>query len=97
MSFRVINKYGKGSVVQIATVFRSMLLVERLSGTDFLDNYLTTSFGVHYFGNISAIRVIFFAKCSKFNIDFKNADKNRGKLFVFEIITFELVALNCLY
>ena len=90
MSFRVINKYGKSSVVQIATVLRSMLLVEGLSGTDFLDNFLTTSFGVHYFGKISAIRVIFFAKCSKFDIDFKNVDKNSKMCFVFEIIVSEL-------
>ena len=46
--------------------------------------------------------VIFFGKCLKFNIVFKNAKKkkkkkkNEKKFFVFEIIVSELVALNCL-
>ena len=48
------------------------------------------------FGNTSAM-LSFFLKFGKFNIDFKNAEKNRGKPFVFEIIEFELVAINCIY
>ena len=39
----------------------------------------------------------FFGKCSKFNIDFKNAKKIQKKFFVFEIIVPEFVALNCVY
>ena len=43
------------------------------------------------------MRVIFFWKCAEFNTDFKNAKKNREKVFFFEIIVSELIALNCLY
>ena len=35
------------------------------------------------FGNKSAMRVIFFIECSKFNVDFKNAQKNWEKVFCF--------------
>ena len=73
-------------------------LVKGPSKQDFLDNYLTTLFGVRNFGNTSAIRVIFVSKCSKFNVDFKNAKKKfRKTFFVPQIIAYELVALNCLY
>ena len=50
---------------------------------DFLDNYLTTFFGVRNCGNPSAMRFIFFWKCSKVNIDFKNAKKIPEKVFCF--------------
>ena len=65
---KVINKYGKGAVFQISTVFGPItrLLVERSSETGFLNNYLTTFFGVHYFQNTSAIMVIFYLKMFKF-------------------------------
>ena len=62
----------------------------------FLDIYLTMFFGAGISRNTSAMRVIFFGKCLKFNIDFKNAKKNSEKFFVFEIIVSELVVLNCL-
>ena len=64
---------------------------------DFLDIDLTTFFGVRNFGNTSAMRVIFFSKCSKFELDFKNEKKNQKKLFVFQLLASKLVALNCLY
>ena len=50
---------------------------------DYLDNYLTTFFRVRNFRNTSAMRVIFFWKCSKFNPDFKNAKKNPENLFFY--------------
>ena len=48
------------------------------------------------------MRVIFFGKGLKFNIDIKNAKKKKKKkiekkFFVLEIIASELVALNCVY
>ena len=43
------------------------------------------------------MRVIFLAKYSKFELDFKNEKKIQKKFFVFEIIPSELVASNCLY
>ena len=41
-----------------------------------LDIFLTIFFGAGISGNTSAMTVIFFGKCLKFNIDFKNAKKN---------------------
>ena len=39
--------------------------------------------GVRNFGNTKAMRVIFFSKCLKFYLDFKNAAKNLEKVFCF--------------
>ena len=43
---------------------------------DFLEISLTTFFGVRNLGNTSAMRTMFFLKSSKFNLAFKNAEKN---------------------
>ena len=43
---------------------------------NFFDIYLTTFFGIRNFGNTSAMRVVFCSKCSKFYLNFKNAEKN---------------------
>ena len=56
---------------------------------DFLDNYLTTFFRVGNLGNTSAMPVMFFWKCSKFNIDFKDAKVIREKEFFKFNIDFE--------
>ena len=48
-----------------------------------LDIYLSTSFGDGSFGNTEARRVIFVWKCSKFNADSENAEKNSEKVFCF--------------
>ena len=50
---------------------------------EFLDIYLSKSFGVGNFGNTEAMRVIFFWKCSKFNGDLENAAKKQEKIFCF--------------
>ena len=50
---------------------------------DFLEIYLTTSFGILKFKNTSAMRVIFFWKCSKLNLNLENPKKNSGKVFLF--------------
>ena len=50
---------------------------------DFLDNYLTPLFGVRNLENASAIRVIFFRKCFKFNIDLKYWKKIPQNVFFF--------------
>ena len=49
---------------------------------DLLEIDLTTSFLVRNFGNTSAMRIIFFWKCRKFNGDFKNP-KYLEKVFCF--------------
>ena len=85
-AFTVINNYAKGGVVQISTVLvpvhhaaRQSVLWNRI----FLDIYLSTFFGVRNFRNKWARRVFFFGKCSKFNVDFKNAKKNWQKVSCF--------------
>ena len=50
----------------------------------FPDIYLITFFGLHNFANTSPMRVIlFFCKSSKFNVDFRNAEKTSEKVFCF--------------
>ena len=61
----------------------AMLLVEGDSETVFLDVYLTASLGLRNFRNTLAMRVIFVWKSLKFNLDFKNAEKNQEKVFWF--------------
>ena len=84
--FAGISKYGKGSVVQMSTVFWSFLrclLWKRALKWDFTDIYLINIIGDGNLGHISTMRVIFFLKWSKFNVDFKNGDKNWKKVFCF--------------
>ena len=51
---------------------------------DFLGIYLTTSLGVRYFRDTSAMRVIFFFwKGSKFDADMKNAQNSSENVFCF--------------
>ena len=51
---------------------------------NFLDIYIATSFRVdNKFNNISAMRVIFFRKSSKFNVKLENAKKKLEKVFRF--------------
>ena len=57
-----------------------MFLVEESSQTG-LSRHLTNHvFGPHNFGNTKALRVIFFSKYSKSNLDFRKAEKNSEKL-----------------
>ena len=49
----------------------------------FLDTSPTRSFAVPNFGNTKAMRVIFFWNCSKFNLDFRSAEKKWLKIFSF--------------
>ena len=58
-TFKEINKYGKGSFVQIAAMFRAIYHVA-CRREDFLDIFLTTFSGARYFGNTSAMRFMFF-------------------------------------
>ena len=61
-----------------------------------MDINLTMFLGAGIFQNTSAMRVIFFGICLKFIIDFKSAKKIKKKFFVFEIISSEFFAPNCL-
>ena len=74
-----MSKYGKGSVMQISTVFGTFFHV--FCGRDLLNGFLqtfiekpfseTVIWDIHRLGGPS-----FFKKCSKFNVDFKNAENN---------------------
>ena len=82
--FRLINKCRKGNVIKTARVFALVYHVFFLKGIleqDFSDIYLITFFGDGNFGNTSAMGVIFFWKSSKFNVDFRNEEKNWEKVF----------------
>ena len=60
-----------------------MLLVEGSSETGHFRHLTNQVFGVRKFRNTKAIRVIFFSKCLKFNLNFKNEAKNWKKVFCF--------------
>ena len=76
----MINKHSKVSGVQISTVFGPIYHAACRKvhyKRDFLNIKLTTFFGVGNFANTSAMRVIlFFWKCSKCYLHFKNAEKS---------------------
>ena len=74
-----------------------LLLVEGSSETG-LFRYLSSHvFGVRNFRNTLAMRVIFCLEMFKISCRFQKLKKKREKIFGFEIIAYELVALNCLY
>ena len=63
-----------------------MLLVEGYSETG-LFRYLSNQvFRIRNFENAEAVRVSFFSKCSKFNLDFKIGTTKKGKFLVSDII-----------
>ena len=63
----------------------------------FLDIHLNRFLGARISRNTQLRGSCFFGKCLKFNICFKNAKKKMEKMFfVFEIIVYELFALNSL-
>ena len=64
---------------------------------DFLDFYLTMYFRVRKFKNRSAMRVIFFWKCSNLNLNLQKKKKIEKLFFVSEIIVSENVTLKILY
>ena len=61
----------------------TMLLVEASSQTALFRHLSDYVFGVRNFENTKAMRVIFFSKRSKFQLDFRKATKNREKVFCF--------------
>ena len=48
---------------------------------ELLDVYATTSFEVGNFGNREAMRIEFFRKYLKFDVDFENAEESSEKFF----------------
>ena len=100
-TFTAINKYFEGAAIQIASGVSTHLPCCLSKGPlkhGFLDIYLTIFFGAGISGNTTAMRVIFFQQMFKIEYRFvKCSKKYQKKLFVFDVIASELVALNCLY
>ena len=61
----------------------TMLLVEGSSEIGLFRHLSNHVFRVRNFGNTNAVRVIFFSKNSKFNLDFKKGAKNWENFFCF--------------
>ena len=82
----VINKYGKGSVLDIGTVFGAVFHVAcgRVLWNVTFQTFIQSPFSesviweIHWLWGSS-----FFWKCSKFNVDYRNAEKNWEKVFCF--------------
>ena len=65
---------------------------------DFFDIYLITFSGVHKFKKKSPMRVIFFVEMFKTESKFQKSKKKIQKMFfLYEIISSQDVAINCLY
>ena len=60
-----------------------ILLDEASSETRFFRHLCNNAFRVRNFGNTKSMKVIFFSKCWKFNVNLKNAAKNWEKHFCF--------------
>ena len=96
----MINKYGKGDVVPVSTVFGPPYhdACPKVSETGLFRHLFKNVFRVRNFGNRSAMSFILFFKMFKISFRFQNI---RKKLiiffFVYQIIASELGVLNCLY
>ena len=71
-----------------------MLTVKGYSETLFLESGLTKYFIACNFRNKEPITIIFFPKCSKFDIDSRKSKKNQKKVLVYKIIAFESGTTN---
>ena len=83
---RGINEYGKGTVVQIATVFLPAYYVicGRVFWSRIFHPIIESSFSETVLSKIHRLcGPSFFWKCSKSNVDSENEEKNWGKVFCF--------------
>ena len=84
--FTVINKDGKGSVLDIGTVFGAVFhgACGRVLWNVTFQTFIQSPFSesviseIHWLWGSSV-----FWKCSKFNVDYKNGEKNSEKDFCF--------------
>ena len=84
--FRFINKYGKGNVIQIARIFVPVdhVVCGRAFWIGFFRPLSNHLFWRRQFRNyIGYEGHLFFKKCSKFNVDFKNQENDSDKVFCF--------------
>ena len=101
IAFALINKYDKGGVVQIWTMFSRIYHVAfRLYPLKqyFLGIDLAMFLGVPNLGNISAMRVIFFLKILQISNRFQKWIKKLRKKFLFSrYLHLNSLRLNCLH
>ena len=84
--FTVINKYGKAAIAHIGTVFGAVFHVPcgRVLWNVTFQTFIQSPFSepviseIHWLWGSS-----FFWKCSKFNVDYRNAEKSLEKVFCF--------------
>ena len=85
--FIVINKFGKGAVVQMTTVFGPIYHVAcgRVLWNRIFETFIKPPFWESIILEIHRLWwSSFFWKRSKFNADFKNAEENREKVICFK-------------
>ena len=88
-SERILWNCRRSDFNSVWSLLRCCLLKDTVRW-QFLDIYLTKFLEACNFRNTLTMSVTFFFwKCSKFNLDFKQADKNAEKVFVFEISAYE--------
>ena len=82
----IINKYGKRAVFHIATVFGPVYHVAygKVLWNTIFETFIYSPFTESVISEIHRLWVwSFFRKCWKFNVDFRNEEKNWEKLFCF--------------
>ena len=84
--FPVINKYGKGAIVQIGTVYGPVYRVAcgRALWKRVFQTIIESPFSKCVVSEISRLwGSSVFGKCSEFNVDFRYQEKNWDKVFSF--------------
>ena len=84
--FTVINKYGKGAVVNIVTIFGTVyhLASGRVLWNGIFQTIIQSRFSESVISEIHWLWVSsFFGKTSKFNLDYRNAKTNWENVFCF--------------
>ena len=71
------------------------MAVHKCSDTELLRCFSNrTIYSLYNFINTSALKLIFFSKCSKCEIDFRNAEKNWENIFHFRVKCIWIAAYN---
>ena len=90
----------KGCRIDCSSVWDPLAcwLLNNVLKRGFQDIFLLTSFTIHNFGNTLALRFLFFLKCWKIEVDFRNGVKNSEiQFFVSYIIAFAMLVVTSYY
>ena len=80
---KIWQNYCRADLSSFSDLFTCCLSM-RILRRGFLGIKVTTLFAVYNFVNTSAMRLTVFSKCSKFDVDFRNAEKNWEHIFNFK-------------